>query len=136
MVAFATADDVATRLALDLSDEQEAAAAFVIEIVTGLIAELAGESPASAEALDPVPAYYRALCVEKAVGAIANPENLAATSESLGAYSRSATFPRSQDVGIFLTEYEEQMVRRIANNKVSASTRTHSLLHDAYVKEA
>lgn len=109
-MAFATDDDVATRLGRVLTSAEEAQATAVIATVTGLIADAAGRDGDWATALSPVPETLKALCVEKAVGAIVNPSNLAAQSETLGAASRSQTFPRSGDVGVFLTDAETRLV--------------------------
>ena len=130
-MAFATAADVEARLGRDLTVAEEAAAEAVIETVTGLVLEVAGTAESS-----PVPTYYTALAVEKAVGAISNPSNLASESETLGAHTHAQTFPRSLDLGVFLSEREEYQVRRIANGLVSSSTRTHALPHDVYVTES
>jgi hypothetical protein len=113
MAAFATAEDVQARmLRAELSDEESAAAALVIDVVTGLITDTVGEDPEWAEGLDPVPTTYRALCIEKAVSAIANPEALAATTERLGHHEEGRTFSRSRDVGIELTAAEERRIRK------------------------
>lgn len=134
-MAFATVDDVAIRLGRGLTSAEEAMAEMVLDSVTGLIAEVAGQDDVWAEALDPVPAYYKVLCVEKVITVGSNPNGYAALSEQLGAYQVSKTFQRSQDIGLFLSEYEERMVRRIANNAVSGSTRVPALLHDTSVVE-
>lgn len=114
-MAFAEPDDVATRLGRELTEPEEGVATSVIITVTGLIAALLDQDAEWVTDLDPVPAYFQALCVEKAIGAIANPSNLAAESEQLGAYQHSQTFPRSLDAGVFLTAYERREVRRAAN---------------------
>lgn len=129
-MAFAAHSDVQTRLGRDLTADEQDTATAVIATVEGLIVEVSGEAAPST-----APAYYKALCVEKAIGAITNPENVASRSESLGAHSHSQTFPRDLDSGIFLTEREEYVIRRIANNAVSGSSRPHSLIHDTYVAE-
>lgn len=114
-MAFADADDVAARLGRDLTDPETGVAGSVIVTVTGLIAATLDQDAEWAQNLDPVPAYFTALCVEKTIGAIVNPTNLAAESEQLGAYQHSQTFPRSLDGGVFLTAAERREVRRAAN---------------------
>lgn len=131
-MAFATTQDVADRMARTLSDAEDAAAELVIEVVTGLIATEAGQNAAWADELEPVPAYLRALCIEKATGVIANTENLANYSRTLGAYSESKTFPRSTDGGIVLTEAEGRMVRAAVYGSAIASPRVGSYLDDIY----
>lgn len=127
-MSFATYSDVATRLGRDLSTAEQATATDAIATVEELIVEVSGDA-----ASDPAPAYYKALCVEKARNIIARPDPEVA-SESLGAHS--VTYSRgSDDYGIFLSEREEFTIRRIANNRVSGSSRPHALPHDVYVTE-
>lgn len=137
-MAFATAQDVADRLAKTLTTLEQTAATAVIDTVTGLIAYEAGETDAWATALSPVPAYYKALCIDKTVLALVNPTNAESTSESLGAYSNHVIYTRgtAHELGIFLDDDEVRKVRQIANNAVSVSVPVHSLLHDVYVREA
>lgn len=129
-MAFATTDDVATRLGRDLTVAEDAFAEQVIEDVQGLILEIAGTAEPS-----PVPTYYKALCVSKVIALGANPTGLASESETLGAHTYSKTFPRSMDgLDVFLTEHEEYTVRRIANNAVSGSSHPDAIPH-AFVTE-
>ncbi len=131
-MAFATADDVETRRGSALSADQTALAEQVIETVTGLIADVAGYGPAWASSLDPVPAYYKALCVEKAVDVLARPES-AIASETLGAHS--VTYARESDgAGIFLSEREELNIRRLSGS-VSGSVHVQALPADTSVLE-
>lgn len=126
---FATAEDVETRLGRELTEQQQDAAEFVSELVTDLICEVAGIN----EPDENVPAYYRALCVEKAVAAISNPENLSSMSRSLGSFSQSSTFQRisvRDTSGISLTEFEERKIRQIASGRASGSSRPRSAPDD------
>lgn len=122
---FGTSEDVGRRLGRDLTEAEAATAEAAIQAVAEMILEVAGTTEP-----DPVPAYYRALCIEKALAAISNPAGVAA--ESLGAHS--VTYSRNSP-GMFLTDLEERTIRRIANGSVSGSVRTHSLVHDVYVTE-
>lgn len=127
-MSLATYADVATRLGRSLSTAEQALATSIITSVEGQIVEVSGKAAPS-----PAPAYYKALCVEKAVSVISRPEP-AIAAESLGQHS--VTYTReSDDLGVFLSEYEERQVRRIANNRVSASSRARALPHDAFVTE-
>lgn len=126
-MAFATKEEVAARLARSLTTAEENAVDLVIELVQGSIADLVGEGATWADELDPVPAYYRALCIEKAIGAISNPQSLAAESKQLGSYSSSKTYQRAQDAGIFFTEREEAQIRRTYGSGLSGSSRPDSL---------
>lgn len=129
-MAFASADDVEMRLGRDLTDAEANQADLAIEIVSEMILEVAGTDEPS-----PAPAYYRALAIEKAIGAVTNPNSLAVESEGLGAYTSSRTFQRAGDVGIFLTEREEAMIGRIASGVVSGSSYPRSLPHETAVSE-
>lgn len=126
-MAFATPTDVATRLGRSLTAAESAMAEQVIDDVSGLILEIDGRAE---DDIDPTPAYYRALCVAKTLQVGANPSGLASHAESLGAYSETKTFPRSLDgADIFLTEREEQVIRRIAGS-VSGSSYPRGMPHE------
>lgn len=112
--AFAADSDVATRLRRDLSDAEKNAANAVIQLVTGLIAETLNEDDDWAADLDPVPSYYKALCIKKAVAALANPEGVETLAETLGAYSYTTSYDAGQGVDIELTERERRRILRIA----------------------
>lgn len=128
-MAFASAEDVAERFPRDLTVDEEVIADAVIASVTGQITDAVDRDSGWAAALDPVPETFKALCVEKAISAISNPMNVASESETLGAWSRSQTFPRLQDVGALLTAAEERRVRQ-AWYGLSASARTTSVIDD------
>lgn len=128
-MALASTDDVEIRLGRDLTDAEEATAELVIEVVGEMILEIAGTDEP-----DPIPAYYRALTIEKTIGAVTNPDSLASESEGLGAYTSSRTFQRAGDVGVFLTDREEAMIRRTAGS-VSGSSYPRSLPHETAVSE-
>lgn len=119
---WADADDVATRLGRTLNAAEEAQAEMVIGSVTALVLELLSEDQDWADTLDPVPQTLVLLCIEKAVGTIVNPNNVASESEALGAYQHSHTFPRAADIGIFLSDDEQRRVRRAVGGAPRAVT--------------
>lgn len=129
-MAFATTSDVSSRLGRTLTAAETDSAALTISIVQSLIAAEAGRDDAWATALSPVPAYFRALCIEKAISAIANPSNIASTSETLGAFSHSETYPRAQDGGALLSDEESTQVRRVIYGSGIASPHLTSFLDD------
>jgi hypothetical protein len=132
-MAFATSDDVATRLGRDLTQAEVDMVDLVIEIVTGLIADAAGQTAAWAAALTPVPAYYKALCIEKAIVVGSNPNQLVSLQKQLGAYMSDKTF---RPTTLFLTAEEEaRILKFVPGVAVSGSARVPSLLHDVYVRE-
>lgn len=122
MASFATAEDVERRMGRALSDSETDVAEMVIETVSGLIVGLVGEDDDWADALDPVPPYFRALCVEKVVTVLSNPEGLASFSEQLGEYQHSGTYPRASDIGLFLSDSERREVRRALGGTFRAVT--------------
>jgi hypothetical protein len=128
LLAFATQEDVEIRLGRVLSEAEGFQADAVITTVTGLIADAVDRSAAWAADLDPVPETLRALCVEKAIGAIANPSNLASESEQLGAHQRSHTFPRAGDVGLFLTDAEQRRSREAVYGATTGSSSPRSMI--------
>jgi hypothetical protein len=120
--ALAKATDVETRLCRPLSPAESAAADAVMTTVTGLIVDCAGRDEAWATALDPVPEALKSLCVEKAVGVISNPGNLTNQSETIGTYTLSQGFAKSESSAIYLTPFEERLVSRAVYGTTTASS--------------
>lgn len=104
-MAFATLQDVEARLGRELTESEQDVAGYVLEAVSDAIA---GEFNLP----DDVPAVVALVCVEKAVGALNNPQGLASFTEQLGSYRRSGTFPRAADLGIHLSATERRAIRR------------------------
>lgn len=125
-MSFATAAHVSTRLGRDLTDAETDQVESVIEIVDGLIRD-AVDRDADWDP-DPVPAALKELCIQKAISAIANPQNVAAYSESLGAHSYSTTFQRSQDGGLFLSEAEGRACRLAVYGTNAGSGSSRSMI--------
>lgn len=119
---FATVSDVEKRIGRSLSEGEKGIAESAIATVTGLILDCVDRDQTWADGLNPVPGALTGVCVEKALGAIANPLNLAAQSETLGAYSSSQTFPRTGDVSVFLTPFEERLISRAVYGTTSGSS--------------
>lgn len=131
-MAFATAEDVATRLGRDLSAAEEALAEYVIDSVTGEIVDAVDQDADWATALTPVPSVFKTLCVEKVVVVGTNPNGLASESKTLGQASQSRTYQRSNDDGIFLTDSEKRKVREAYYGTLSGTSRTRSALDDVF----
>lgn len=127
-LAFATAADVATRLGRVLTADEVSQIEGALVDVAGLIRDAARKAPDWMP--DPVPPLFKSLSIEKAVGVLVNPFNLASASEQLGAYQHSQTFPRSADVGVFLTDLEARRVRRATYGTLTASVRPSSIIDD------
>lgn len=131
-MAFAVANDVATRLGRSLTTAETSLCTQTIEAVTAQIIDEVDRTAAWAAALSPVPGVLKTLCVEKCVVAIANPNGLAAESETLGQHSHSRTFQRTSDVGVFLTENEKRLARLAVYGTLSGSSRTHATVDDVF----
>lgn len=123
-VAFATAAQVATRLGRSLTTLEEAQINGVLEGIAGLMRAEAGKTDDWTP--DPIPSALREMSIQKAIAALINPNNVAATSKSLGSFSESLTFQRSQDGGVFLSDEEGRRVRFAIYGTNSASTRARS----------
>jgi hypothetical protein len=125
---FAKPSDVAGRLGRDLTTKEEGIATAVIATVTGLITDAVDRDAEWATDLDPVPEGLKALCVEKAIGAISNPSNLASESETVGSYQHGQSFPRSGDVSVFLTPFEERLAARAVYGSNAGSSAPDSII--------
>jgi len=128
-LAFATSADVATRLGRALTEAETAQIDGALGDVAQLIRQAGGKAADWMPATT-VPRLLRSLSIEKAIGVIVNPHNLASESEQLGAYQHSQTFPRSADIGIFLSDDERRQVRRAIYGTNAASVRPPSLVDD------
>lgn len=127
-MAFATYSDVSTRLGRSLTSAEQSQATEVIATVTGLIVDVVDRDADWAKELSPVPEALKAICVEKAISVITNPQGVASYSEALGAHSYSQTSRRSADVGVFLTPFEERQVQRAVYGRNSGSSTPRSLV--------
>lgn len=128
-VAFATSADVSARLGRDLTDAEVVQVGSVLVSVASQIAAACDRDDDWAADLDPIPAVFVALSVEKAVQAVVNPLGLAAWSKSLGAFSESATTTRASDGGAVLTDADERRVRAAVYGG-SGSARVPSVVDD------
>lgn len=128
VLTFATTTDVATRLGRDLTDAERAQAQGALEDTAGLMRVEADKDDDWMP--DPVPATLKAMSIQKAVAALINPNNVAATSRTLGAFSESLTFQRSQDGGVFLSEEEGRRVRLAVYGSNAGTGRARSVIDD------
>jgi hypothetical protein len=128
-MAFATTQDVSARLRRELTEPEEDQAELLLEIATAVIAEAAGKSDEWAENLDPVPQLIWVVCVEVASRAMDNPSGYQSIQEQLGQYGRTV---RYTDVaaggGVFLSDREIMMVRRVVRGQLSGSVAVESIL--------
>lgn len=102
-------------MGVTLTSAQQAQATAVIAMVEDLIAEAAYEDSDWADALTPVPATLKNICVEKAILSLANPKGLESETETLGAYSHTERFNTKESIaaaGISLNAADRAKVRR------------------------
>lgn len=130
-MAFATVEDVATRLVRTLSAEEGAAAEMLIEAATAVIADAAGKDDAWAAGLDPVPQMLRFLTIELVCRAMANPDALRSISKQLGSYQSTRSF---RDVGgsLLLSDVERLLVRRTVFGRTSGTVKIASVVDEMY----
>ena len=105
---FATTADVATRLGRELTEAEAESTTAIIASVTSQIAAALDLTDDWAETLEPVPALFTAMCVDKAVAALTNPSGV--TSQTLGAFSVSYA-GAAVGGGVVLTDADERRVR-------------------------
>lgn len=127
-MAFATADDVATRLLRDLTPAETSAVEAVLAIVTDLMVNAAGKTAEGD--ISPVPAALKLLAIEKAIQLLNNPRGLASLSEQLGSASRSETYPRASDIGLFLSDAEERLIRNAVLGATRGSAKVRSIVDE------
>lgn len=130
-MSFATVEDVATRLARDLTAEEGAKAELLLEFAQGAIAASCDKTDAWAAALTPVPSILRLLTVELVVRSMRNPGGLRSQSETLGQYQSSESYADAGNGGgLLLTATEELLVRRVVFGSNSTSVRVESVADD------
>jgi hypothetical protein len=129
-MAFATSDDVGTRLGRTLTAGEALSVDAALEGATAEIAEAAHKDSAD---ISPVPDYLRYLCVEVACRMLANPNSLDSLNEQLGQFNYSARFRRDGG-GMLLTDQEVLRVRRVVHGRNSGSVRVASIVDTGEVE--
>lgn len=127
-MAFATTTDVGDRLGRTLTAGEETTVDLLLDLATAVIAEGAGQDDDWAAALTPVPTVLKAICIELTCRALANPNGLDSLAESIGQANYSARF---REYGLWLTDYEERLVRRAAGSSQSGSALVKSIVGNA-----
>lgn len=130
-MAFATPQDIATRLGRDLEAIPAAMADQLLDAATAVIAEAAGRDDTWAETVDPVPAMLRFVAIEVVARAMANPNGVRSESEQLGTYQHSQAF-RDDGGGLWLTTTERLLVRRAVYGTLSGSSRPTGVVEEVY----
>lgn len=123
-MAFATVEDVQTRLARTLSAAEQDAVELLLDGVAAEIALAVGRD------LDDItdPGILRFISIEAVCRVMANPQGARSTSEEVGSYNYSISFP-DPDPGL-LTTAEERQAREAVFGVVSASARVESIADD------
>lgn len=127
-MAFAIAEDVATRLGRTLTTVEAATVDQLLDQATGTIAAAADKTDQWAAALNPVPQILWAMTIELVVRSIGNTGGLRSESETLGQYQSSRSFAEpGKGGGMLLSDLEERVIRRAVYGRTSGSAKTESL---------
>lgn len=130
-MAFATTEDIETRLGRSFADGEEAMAEALIEGATALIVLEVDKDDDWAEALDPVPGVLKWTVIEMARRALLNPGAVAGFTEQLGSYSHTQNFPRdAESIGLALSGTEALLVRRAVHGRNTTSVAVRSEVDD------
>lgn len=130
-MSFATTDQLRIRLRLTaLTSEQTEQAEQLLDQATGAIAAACDKDDDWADTLDPIPSALAGLCLDVAARAFNATPGLRSEQETLGAYSRSVSFPDQAAGGAQLTEAEELRARRIVYGSNTASATPDSIADD------
>ena len=125
---YASAADVAARLCRELTEAEETSVEFLLMAAYEVINAATGQPDP-----DPEPTILRIVSVELVTRAMSNPQSLASRSETLGAYSHSATFRKELSSDLMLTDAEELLVRRAVLGQLSGTGQQQSLGSDCCV---
>lgn len=126
-MAFATTEDIATRLGRTLNAVEAATTSMLLDHATGLILNALGKTT-----LSPTPVVVWSVCVEAVTRVLLNPAGVRSESETLGAHSHSASFtaPMGALGALQLTQEEELRVRRAVFGTNTGSARPGGIIDD------
>lgn len=128
-MAFATSQDIETRVGRDLTTAELAQAGQLLDAATAIMAEAAGKDDDWADELSPVPQILKTVCIEIVSRVLDNPSNLDSFRESIGAYSYSKDFRAGY---LMPTPAERDLIRRVAGTPTTASPRVKSFIEDIF----
>jgi hypothetical protein len=132
-MAFATKENVETRLGRELTTDEEAFVIDALDSAASIIAEAAGKDDDWADALTPVPRILKELSVDMVIRTGQNPDGLDSSTETLGQYSRTDRFPgpgEGSSRSLFLSDEEGQIARRVIYGPGSSSSTQKSILDE------
>lgn len=131
-MAFATADDIATRLMRALTGAETEAAELLLDGAASLIALALDKDDDWVDDLNPVPTPLHFVSIEIVARAINNPSGAESQREQLGQYSYSVTWGENHQTTLYLTKYERAMVRRAVFGSPTLSARTTPPIEEDY----
>lgn len=133
--AFAAADDVARRLGRQLTAAEIDQVGWLLAMATDYILDAVDGDQEWGATVDPLPPVLTGVCVEMVVRVLTNPAGAVASSEQLGAYSRSVSFSQAQGAtfGLTLTDVEGRLARRAVWGSDSGTARVRSTFNDVVV---
>lgn len=124
-MAFATPEDVATRLGRDLSAIEAGTVETLLDVATSIITDFLGKTSDWATDLDPIHPVLRWVTMELAARTMVNPDGSSMFSETLGAYSYTKGFRAGSSdstPGIMLTKHEELIVTQAVYGTLTGSS--------------
>lgn len=127
---YADTSDIANRLGRDLSEEETRSYESILEAVSDEINVQVG--PAEEISDEAVLRVFKGTAVTAAIRAKANPNGVASHSKTLGAVSRSETFPRSGDDAGMINKTEIRTLRRAMWGTNVGSPKMGSVLDDIH----
>lgn len=130
--AFAATADVAARLGVTFTSDQEAQATALLELIALEIADATGKDVGDIDATIPI---LKVVSVQACVRAIANATGAMVASETLGAYSHTDTYGPSGGAAVFLTPTERSRVRRAVLGGYLVAPRTPATDDSLYLPE-
>lgn len=133
----AAVTDVQRRMGALWADSYADQVGYLLDEVTGLLAEACDQTPAELCELEPIPPAVRVIAVEAVVRVLFNPVGAQARQETLGSYSHSDTFVQNGPnaaAGLMLTPTEERRARQAVFGASSGTARVRSTFNDAMVE--
>ncbi len=127
---FATALDVSARLGRELTEAETAQVEFLLAAATEIITMSVGKDAEWATSLD-VPTILRYICADMVARALTFTAGVNSTTESLGQYSYTERGD-GESYGLWMTDMERMMARRVVNGSLSGSARTESIATDVW----
>lgn len=130
--AFATPEDVSTRLGRALSSAEAETVPFLLNMAAVVISDAVGKDDGWAVSLSPVPQMLRLMSVELVCRALPNPSQYSQIRQQVGSYSIAVSQASS---GMTLSDAESLMLRRAVFGRTTDSVHVESgfeLAQDEY----